>query len=58
MAPVLLGLLRHAMTAAGPLIAVRAGLDPADVETLAGAALAFIGAGWSVADKLRRRGRA
>jgi hypothetical protein len=55
MAPFILGTFRHVMTAAGPLIAVRAGLDPADIETIAGALLTLAGFAWSMMDKRGRR---
>lgn len=48
---------RHVLTAAGPVIALQAGMNPADVEAIAGAAMTLIGFGLSIADKVRNRRR-
>ena len=50
MNPMIFGLLRHVLTAAGGALA----FSPGDTETVVGAILAIVGVVWSIYDK---RGR-
>jgi hypothetical protein len=53
---VVLGLIRHILTAAGPVVALLGVTDQATFDLVAGAGLTIIGTAWSVFDKLRKRG--
>lgn len=48
MNPIYTGLLRHLLTTAGGWLVAQGKMDPGDVETLTGAALAIVGVAWSV----------
>ncbi len=50
---VALGLLRHLLTAVGPMIALLTPMDHGTIEVISGAILTIVGAGWSVYDKLK-----
>lgn len=52
---VVLGLVRHVLTAAGPVVALLGVTDQATFDLLAGAVLTVAGTVWSVWDKLRAR---
>jgi hypothetical protein len=46
-----LGLVRHALTLLGGYLAAKGLLDPANVDTIVGAVLTIVGAGWSIKSK-------
>jgi pantothenate kinase len=52
---VVLGLVRHVLTAAGPVVALLGVTDQATFDLVAGAGLTVAGTVWSVFDKLRKR---
>ncbi len=55
MTPMILGLARHLLTAAGGALVAKGYVDAGTAETAVGALVALIGVGWSVWEK---RGRA
>lgn len=48
---IILGLIRHALTAGGGILVAKGYVDSGGVETVVGAAITLIGALWSVWDK-------
>lgn len=52
--PVVLGILRHILTAAGGALAANGMLEAAQVETAVGAALTIAGIAWSAWEKRSR----
>jgi hypothetical protein len=54
---ILLASLRHALTAAGPLIAAFTPVTSSDWEAFVGAALTAFGLGWSIWRKIRNAPR-
>jgi hypothetical protein len=51
---VILGLIRHVLTAAGGLLVAKGRLDVTDMDTIAGAVVTIIGGIWSVYDKRQK----
>jgi hypothetical protein len=47
----ILGLVRHVLTLGGGYLAAKGHLDPGAVDTVVGAILAIVGAGWSIKSK-------
>lgn len=52
--PVVLGVLRHVLTAAGGALAANGVLEAAQIETAVGAALTLAGIAWSAWEKKSR----
>lgn len=52
---IVLGFIRHALTAAGGALVAKGYLTTPDVEAVVGAVLGLIGVGLSVYDKLKNR---
>jgi hypothetical protein len=53
MKPMILGVARHVLTAAGGAIVARGWLDAGQAEVAIGALIALIGVGWSMVEKRR-----
>lgn len=48
---VIFGLVRHVLTLAGGYLVAKGHLDTASVETIVGALITLLGAGWSITSK-------